>query len=206
MCFDAALTASHRSGSASDGQSLERPQHECLPLAGRQFANRDFEALHRLLRLQLLVRSAAFRIRCRSNNIVVIIFNARTSEPHHHAISHELPAMPVADPVLQNPIKKRRPFVAAAICIFPRQFDHRILAISTFVLIVVYWIRIRKTELPARVAKGVNALLHTAVLQVALGIATLLLVVPVILAATHQAVAMLLITVALYLCHGLRRT
>ena len=86
------------------------------------------------------------------------------------------------------------------------QFDHRILAISTFVLIVVYWIRIRKTELPARVAKGVNALLHTAVLQVALGIATLLLVVPVILAATHQAVAMLLITVALYLCHGLRRT
>jgi cytochrome c oxidase assembly protein subunit 15 len=86
------------------------------------------------------------------------------------------------------------------------QFDHRILAIATFILIVVYWIRIRKTELPARVAKGVNALLHTAVLQVVLGIATLLLVVPVFLAATHQAVAMLLFTVALYLCHGLRRT
>jgi cytochrome c oxidase assembly protein subunit 15 len=86
------------------------------------------------------------------------------------------------------------------------QFDHRILAIATFILIVVYWIRIRKTELPARVARGVNALLHTAVLQVVLGIATLLLVVPVFLAATHQAVAMLLFTVALYLCHGLRRT
>ena len=85
------------------------------------------------------------------------------------------------------------------------QFDHRILAISTFVLIIVYWVRIRKTDLPARVAKGVNALLHTAVLQVALGIATLLLIVPLILAATHQAVAMLLFTVALYLCHGLRR-
>jgi cytochrome c oxidase assembly protein subunit 15 len=84
------------------------------------------------------------------------------------------------------------------------QFDHRILAIATFILIVVYWIRIRKTELPARVARGVNALLHTAVLQVVLGIATLLLVVPVFLAATHQAVAMLLFTVALYLCHGLR--
>jgi cytochrome c oxidase assembly protein subunit 15 len=86
------------------------------------------------------------------------------------------------------------------------QFDHRILAITTFVLIVVYWVQIRKTELPARVAKGVNALLHTAVLQVVLGIATLLLVVPVFLAATHQAVAMLLFTVALYLCHGLRRS
>ncbi len=85
------------------------------------------------------------------------------------------------------------------------QFNHRILAISTVVLIIVYWTQIRKTELPARVAKGVNALLHTTVLQVVLGIATLLLVVPVFLAATHQAVAMLLFTVALYLCHGLRR-
>ena len=85
------------------------------------------------------------------------------------------------------------------------QFNHRILAISTVVLIIVYWTQIRKTELPARVAKGVNALLHTTVLQVILGIATLLLVVPVFLAATHQAVAMLLFTVALYLCHGLKR-
>jgi cytochrome c oxidase assembly protein subunit 15 len=63
----------------------------------------------------------------------------------------------------------------------------------------------RKTNLPARVMKGVNALLHTAVLQVVLGIVTLLLVVPVSLGAIHQAVAMLLFTVALYLCHGLRR-
>ena len=86
------------------------------------------------------------------------------------------------------------------------QFDHRILAITTFALIIFYWVQIRNTDLPARVSKGVNALLHTAVLQVALGIATLLLVVPVFLAAAHQAVAMLLFTVALYLCHGLRRT
>ncbi|TDJ34760.1 MAG: heme A synthase [Gammaproteobacteria bacterium] len=85
------------------------------------------------------------------------------------------------------------------------QFDHRILAIATFVLIIVYRVHIRKTDLPSRLAKGVNALLHTAVLQVALGIATLLLVVPVSLAAIHQAIGMLLFTVALYLCHGLRR-
>lgn len=85
------------------------------------------------------------------------------------------------------------------------QFDHRILAITTFALIVTYWVRMPKSNLPARVRKGVNALLHTAVLQVALGIATLLLVVPIPLAATHQGVAMLLFTVALYLCHGLRR-
>ena len=85
------------------------------------------------------------------------------------------------------------------------QFDHRILAITTFVLIIIYWVKIRKTDLPTRMAKGVNALLHTAILQVALGVATLLLVVPVSLAAIHQAVAMLLFTVGLYLCHGLRR-
>lgn len=84
------------------------------------------------------------------------------------------------------------------------QFEHRVLAITTFVLIVAYWARLRKADLPARIRRGVNALLHTAVLQVALGIATLLLVVPISLAASHQAVAMLLFTVALYLCHGLR--
>ena len=85
------------------------------------------------------------------------------------------------------------------------QFDHRILAITTFVLIVTYWIMLRKANLPPRIRRGVNALLHTAVLQVVLGISTLLLVVPIFLAASHQAVAMLLFTVALYLCHALRQ-
>jgi cytochrome c oxidase assembly protein subunit 15 len=84
------------------------------------------------------------------------------------------------------------------------QFNHRVLAIVTFALIVTYWAQFRKSNLPARIRRGVNALLHTAVLQVALGISTLLLVVPIFLAASHQAVAMLLFTVALYLCHGLR--
>jgi len=85
------------------------------------------------------------------------------------------------------------------------QFDHRWLAITTFVLVVAFWSRARKAELPARARPMVNALLHTAILQVALGITTLLMAVPVILGATHQAVAMLLFTVALYLVHALRR-
>ncbi len=85
------------------------------------------------------------------------------------------------------------------------QFDHRWLAITTFVLIVVFWFRARKADMPARARPAVNALLHTAVLQVALGITTLLLAVPVVLGAAHQAVAMLLFTVALYLVHALRR-
>ena len=85
------------------------------------------------------------------------------------------------------------------------QFDHRVLAITTFLLVVAYWFTARQADLPPRAAKGATALLHTTILQVALGIATLLLVVPIPLAAAHQGVAMLLFTVALYQCHALRR-
>jgi cytochrome c oxidase assembly protein subunit 15 len=85
------------------------------------------------------------------------------------------------------------------------QFDHRLLAITTFALVIVYWFGARSAGVPARAKPAVNALLHTAILQVALGIATLLLAVPVVLGAAHQAVAMLLFTVALYLVHALRR-
>lgn len=85
------------------------------------------------------------------------------------------------------------------------QFDHRWLATVTFVAIVIYWLKARKADLPTRARPAANALLHTAVLQVALGISALLLAVPVVLGALHQAVAMLLFTVALYLVHALRR-
>ena len=86
------------------------------------------------------------------------------------------------------------------------QFDHRILALTTFAVIFVYWLRIRGVPLPKRAAKAVNGLLHTATLQVALGVLTLLFAVPVFLGAAHQAVAMLLFTVAVFLCHSLQRS
>jgi len=85
------------------------------------------------------------------------------------------------------------------------QFDHRLLAIATFVLIAMYWLRARKVEMPQRARPAANALLHTAVLQVALGISTLLLSVPVVLATAHQAVAMMLFTIGLFLVHSLRK-
>ncbi len=84
------------------------------------------------------------------------------------------------------------------------QFDHRILAISTLVIIAVYWTKARKVEFTGRSRLAANALLVTATLQVMLGISTLLLSVPTFLAAAHQAVALLLFTVALYLTHSLR--
>ena len=84
------------------------------------------------------------------------------------------------------------------------QLDHRILAITTLVAVIVFWLKARNADLPARARPAVNALLHTATLQVALGIATLLTAVPIALGATHQAVAMLLFTVSLYILHSLR--
>jgi len=85
------------------------------------------------------------------------------------------------------------------------QFDHRLLAMTTFIVIVAFWWRARKAGMPQRSGPSVNALLHTAILQVILGISTLLLSVPTALAAAHQGVAMLLFTIALYLVHSLRK-
>ena len=85
------------------------------------------------------------------------------------------------------------------------QLDHRILAITTLVVILVYWFKARSADLPDRTRPAVNALMHTAVLQVALGITTLLMAVPVFLGALHQAVAMFLFTIVLYVLHSLRR-
>lgn len=85
------------------------------------------------------------------------------------------------------------------------QFNHRVLAITTFVCILVFFLKSRRAVLPGRASRATKALLHTSVLQVALGITTLVLAVPIILGAIHQAVAMLLFTVSLYLTHSLWR-
>ena len=85
------------------------------------------------------------------------------------------------------------------------QFDHRLLAITTFLVIVAFWWRARSADFAPRARRASNALLHTAVLQVVLGVSTLLMAVPIALGAAHQAVAMLLFTAALFLVHSLRK-
>ena len=85
------------------------------------------------------------------------------------------------------------------------QFDHRLLALTTLLVVVIYWFKARKTQLPRRAGVGANALLHTTILQVLLGISTLLLAVPMYLGVAHQAVAMLLLTIAIFTTHALRR-
>jgi len=84
------------------------------------------------------------------------------------------------------------------------QFDHRILAETLAVAIILLWSLSRRYPLPRRARLGFHLLLVMAVLQVTLGIATLLYVVPVWLAVTHQAGALVLFTLALAVCHSLR--
>lgn len=78
------------------------------------------------------------------------------------------------------------------------QFEHRLLATLAFSSVILLWVAARRYSLPAAVTTGLHLMLAAAVLQVSLGISTLLLHVPVALAAAHQAGALLLFTIALY--------
>jgi len=85
------------------------------------------------------------------------------------------------------------------------QFDHRLLAWALAALVPVLWWKLRSApDLPARARSGGNLLLALLALQIALGIATLLLVVPVPLAAAHQGGAVLVYAAALNVAHALR--
>ena len=86
------------------------------------------------------------------------------------------------------------------------QFDHRLLAWTLLALVPIWWWPVRATpEIPARARLAANLLLAMLLAQVSLGISTLVLVVPLPLAALHQAGAVLLFAAALNAAHALRR-
>ena len=76
------------------------------------------------------------------------------------------------------------------------QFDHRTLAYAIFVVALVHAIDVGRTVKDGGVRFGAFVLFAAIVLQIALGIATLLWVVPLSLALLHQATAMLVLTAA----------
>jgi cytochrome c oxidase assembly protein subunit 15 len=84
------------------------------------------------------------------------------------------------------------------------QFDHRMIAWLLALLIPVFWLVVRSQAQPPRVKLGANLLLAALLVQLILGIATLLLVVPLPLAAAHQSGAVLLFAAALNAAHALR--
>ncbi|OAQ93644.1 electron transfer protein 1, mitochondrial precursor [Purpureocillium lilacinum] len=87
------------------------------------------------------------------------------------------------------------------------QLDHRILAVSTFCTILALFAYSRTGRvaavLPRNAKKGTMGLVHLVTLQAALGISTLIYMVPISLAAVHQAGALMVLTGALVLSHRL---
>lgn len=86
------------------------------------------------------------------------------------------------------------------------QLDHRLLAWALAFLVPWFWLKSRSAPLARAARLSCHALFAALALQVALGIATLLLVVPIGLAAAHQAGAVVLFSAALWVAHELRRT
>jgi cytochrome c oxidase assembly protein subunit 15 len=84
------------------------------------------------------------------------------------------------------------------------QFDHRLGAWLLALLVPWFWLRARRENLAPHARRAANVLLLLFGLQIALGIATLLLVVPIPLAAAHQGGAVLLLGAALLMNHALR--
>jgi len=83
------------------------------------------------------------------------------------------------------------------------QFDHRLLATLLFILIPTLWLMAWRVKLSKRARLGMHILLIMLGIQITLGISTLLLSVPVALGASHQAGALVLLTVALFVSHEL---
>ena len=78
------------------------------------------------------------------------------------------------------------------------QFDHRVLATLVFFGVITLWIIAMRQPLPAAARNSLHLLLAAALLQVTLGISTLLLHVPVVLAVAHQGGALLLLSAVIY--------
>ncbi len=84
------------------------------------------------------------------------------------------------------------------------QFNHRLFAWLLAVFVPWTWFQARKAALPGRIRVLFHLLLAALVLQITLGIGTLLLAVPVALAAAHQGGALAVFTIALMINHALR--
>jgi cytochrome c oxidase assembly protein subunit 15 len=86
------------------------------------------------------------------------------------------------------------------------QFNHRLIAWALFLLIPAFWLASRNVALPARARLACGLWLGMLGVQLGLGISTLLLHVPIVLGAMHQAGAMVLFALALWTTHEVKRT
>jgi cytochrome c oxidase assembly protein subunit 15 len=82
------------------------------------------------------------------------------------------------------------------------QFNHRIFAYVLFVLLNGYALLVLRSGVEGRERLGAILLIVALLLQVTLGISTLLLHVPVALASAHQMGSVMLLTACIYLSHA----
>ncbi len=85
------------------------------------------------------------------------------------------------------------------------QFSHRVIALALAVLVPVLWLSVLLASVSPRVRLATHGLLVMLVVQISLGITTLINTVPVSVAAMHQGGALLVLTMALWVTHGLLR-
>ena len=83
------------------------------------------------------------------------------------------------------------------------QFNHRLLAITTFIAVMTVWGMLRRQASPL-LARRLDVMAFVALLQVGLGIATLLMGVPIVLGVAHQGGAALLLVTVLLALHAQR--
>jgi cytochrome c oxidase assembly protein subunit 15 len=127
--------------------------------------------------------------------LVVVAWGAFTAGLHAGLIYNTFPLMDgrLIPKGLSNPFTD----------VMTVQFTHRVLAILLVVKIVGMWLRSRKAAMTARGRFLSHAILAWVFVQAALGISTLLLVVPLPLALAHQTGALILFTLGISLTHEL---
>lgn len=84
------------------------------------------------------------------------------------------------------------------------QFDHRLIAWILAFSVPFFWYKSRQATLSGTTRLACNLFLLMLAIQIALGISTLLMVVPIPLAASHQGGAVLLFAASLWVSHRLR--
>ncbi len=84
------------------------------------------------------------------------------------------------------------------------QFNHRVLAVGTVLVALVLWIWSRRLGLAPGAQRALTSAFVMALAQLGLGIAALVLVVPVWLGALHQAGALVLLSLILWAIHRTR--
>lgn len=84
------------------------------------------------------------------------------------------------------------------------QFNHRMIAYLLVLLVPLFCFSVRRLGITARSRVAAHLLLSMLVIQVSLGVATILLSVPVVIAASHQGGAVILLTLALYITREIK--